>query len=702
MLCLLCLFWVVAVNFPVSLAQGADAYQRAEQAWRRGDYLAASDYFRTAVAREPGNADYKVRWGRLFYARFQPADAQQLFEEALKIKPDHVGAILGLALVASDSFENQAVELAQRAVKLDPKLVAGYELLARLALEDGDQQKAEAEADRALAISDRALDAMATRATIDLLNGKTESPWLERILKIDPHYGEAYAVAGRHFILNRRYEEGIALYRKAIERDPRLWPAHSELGVNLMRLGEEEEARKHLELAYNANYRNPATVNTLRLIDSYRNFETIRTGSFILKLHKKEAALLRPYMETEIRRAMQTYEKKYKFKLGRPVQVEVYPDHEDFAVRTLGMPGLGALGVTFGYVVAMDSPSARKPGTFHWASALWHEMSHVYTLTATDHRIPRWFTEGLAVYEETAVSPDWGDRLSPEVIAAIKEKKLLPVAELDRGFVRPSYPSQVLVSYFQAGQVCGFIAQKWGYDKLVAMVSDFASPKTTAEVIERQLGVKPEVFDRQFLGWLESQTRKTVEGFDKWREGIKTVAAAAREQRYDDVIREGQAIRDIYPDYVEPGSVYEFLADAWVAKGDKAKAAAELEAYAHSGGRSPALLKQLASLQQEAGREKDAAATLNLLNYIAPAGDEELHRWLGNLYFDTGSVDEAIREFQAVIDSNPHDRAAAHYDLARAYRAADRTDQARDQVVLALEAAPGFKPALKLLLELSK
>ena len=123
---------------------------------------------------------------------------------------------------------------------------------------------------------------------------------------------------------------------------------------------------------------------------------------------------------------MSTYEKKYKLKLEKPVQVEVYPDHEDFAVRTLGMPGLGALGVTFGYSVAMDSPSGRKPGTFHWASTLWHEMSHVYTLTATGHRVPRWFTEGLAVHEETAISPDWGDRLSPDVIAAIKGKKLLP------------------------------------------------------------------------------------------------------------------------------------------------------------------------------------------------------------------------------------------------------------------------------------
>ena len=81
-------------------------------------------------------------------------------------------------------------------------------------------------------------------------------------------------------------------------------------------------------------------------------------------------------------------------KLSGPVQPgRADPDHEDFAVRTMGMPGLGALGVTFGQVVAMDSPSARKPGDFNWGSTLWHEMSHVYILSATNGRVPRWFTE---------------------------------------------------------------------------------------------------------------------------------------------------------------------------------------------------------------------------------------------------------------------------------------------------------------------
>ena len=50
-------------------------------------------------------------------------------------------------------------------------------------------------------------------------------------------------------------------------------------------------------------------------MDSYKNFVTFKTTDTILKLHKKEAELLRPYFEAELERAIATYEKKYKLKL---------------------------------------------------------------------------------------------------------------------------------------------------------------------------------------------------------------------------------------------------------------------------------------------------------------------------------------------------------------------------------------------------
>ena len=672
----------------------AETLQQAEALWKQHRYEDANGAFRALVAAHPRNAEYRVRWGRLFLERFQPDDAANLFKEALEIEPKQADALLGLALVAADGFEAQAVVFAHRALDADPHLLEAQELLARLALEDNDPAKAAGEAHKALEMSAKSTQAKAILATIDWLNDKPDTPW-------DPHDGAGYETAARILVLNRRYEDGIQLFRKAIALEPDLWSARSQLGVNLMRLGREAEARAELEMCYQAHYRDAATVNTLRLMDSYKNFVTYKTDRTILRVHKKEAELLYPYFEAEMLRALNTYDKKYGFKLDRPVQVEVYPDHEDFAVRTMGMPGLGALGVTFGYVVAMDSPSGRPPGTFHWASTLWHELSHVYVLNMTDFRVPRWFTEGLAVHEETAVSPEWGDRLDPHVIIAIKDKKLLPVTELDRGFVRPTYGAQVVVSYFEAGRICDYINREWGWTKLLAMIHDFAAGASTPEAIEKELGIKPEEFDKRFLAALNAETKKTVDGFDAWSKELKKVAAESKAHDYEAMIRDASGIRDLYPDYVEAGNVYQFLADGYMAKGDKQAAIVELERYTKEGGRNPDTLKQLATLLEEAGNRKEAAEVLDRLNYIQPI-DEDLHRRLGDLWLSLGNTAGAIREYQAVLAKSPTDPAASHFNLAKAYRTANRTEAAKDELLLALEAAPGFRPAQKMLLELSK
>jgi tetratricopeptide (TPR) repeat protein len=222
----------------------------------------------------------------------------------------------------------------------------------------------------------------------------------------------------------------------------------------------------------------------------------------------------------------------------------------------------------------------------------------------------------------------------------------------------------------------------------------------TPQVIEKEFKMKPEEFDRQFLAWLDDSTRVTVNGFDEWRKQLKDVNDKAKAKDWDAVIKEGTAIRDLYSDYVETGSVYEFLSQAYLAKGDKGKAAAELERYAKIGGRDPVTLKQLATLEAEQGRKPEAAATLDRLNLIY-LKDEEAHKKLGELDLDLGNAKGAVREFGAVLASSPIDVAGAHYELAKAYQAAHENKEAQDEVISALEAAPGFKPAQKLLLELN-
>ena len=282
------------------LTRSADRAVQAEGYWGLRDYKQANDLFRDAVAAKPKDPALRVRWGYLYLDHWQPAIASDCFTEAVELDDKYAPGYIGLAQVAAEGYSARAIEFAKHALALDPKAYQAEEVLARVALEDGNEVKAAEEANKALAMSPEAMDAMSILATIDWLNDKKTSPWLDKILKVNPHYGEAYDTAGHFFIINRRYEEGIVKYRLALELDPLLEKARAALGLNLMRLGREDEARAQLEQAWNAGYQPDESKNTLKLMDKYKDYDTFPTPTTILKLGKKESALLRPYFQAEL------------------------------------------------------------------------------------------------------------------------------------------------------------------------------------------------------------------------------------------------------------------------------------------------------------------------------------------------------------------------------------------------------------------
>lgn len=684
------------------LVRAPDPFLRAEGYLGLQEYEQANAEFREADRSHAGSAIVKTEWGRMFADHSQPSDAAKLFQEAIEADSSYAPAYLALARIMAESYDKTAIDLAHQALQRDPKLTEARELLAYLALEDNDPKTATQEARAALALSSEALDGMAILASIDWLDGKSESGWMNRILKLNPVYGEAYATGAHFFVINRRYEEGIRYYRKALDLNANLWAARSQLGINLMRLARDAEAKRQLEMCYAAHYRDAETVNALRFLDTLKDFEPFRTDHAEILLNKKEAALLRPYFEPVLQRAIITYQRKYRMNLPGPVRLEVFPNHEDFVVRTLGLPGQGGLlGVTFGTVVAMDSPSAHAPGQFNWASTMWHELSHVYVLTATSGLVPRWFAEGLAVHEQATASPDWGDAVTPDIIAALQQKKLLPVLQLDRGFVRPEYPGQVLVSYYEAGKICDYIVQKSGDEAILDMIHSYANRKTTAEAIQDNLHQSADGFDKGFSAWLDATTANTVRHFDDWKQGTKIAYEELKSGRTSDAIRQARTVRDYFPDYVGPESSYELMSQAYLQTGNKANAMQTLEKYRDLGGTDVELLKKLAQIERESGNVPQAQTTLEEINFIYPE-DEEVHRSLGALLLQTGDTPGAIREFRAVIVLQPADLAESHYNLARALSAAHKFNEAKDEVLVALEAAPDFKPAQQLLLQLNQ
>ena len=248
-----------------SLVRTNSPYLRAEGYWGLEQYDQANEEFRIATAQPGSDPLYKVRWGMLLHQRFNNTDAVGLFQEALQKDPKNAQAYLGLAIVSADGFDGKATDYVSQALVLDPKLVEAHEFAANLALEDADTEHALKEADAALALSPDALNAMAIHAAVELLADRSPDPWLDKIHKVNAGYAEGYAHVAHYLELNYRFEDAIGYYRKAIEADPRYWPARSALGVGLMRLGQEDEPFQQLEMCYNNGYRDAETVNSLRL-----------------------------------------------------------------------------------------------------------------------------------------------------------------------------------------------------------------------------------------------------------------------------------------------------------------------------------------------------------------------------------------------------------------------------------------------------
>ena len=690
---------------------------KAEAAWALGELELANQHFRFATSVNPDDASIRVRWGDLFADSHQDGEAMNIYREALNIDATHAYAQLGAASVLVGGFDDAANTF------LEPLLTdesfaggaraAAWLLVARVSLENNQRPRAEDAMDTAeelLRADDwPLLELYALRAAADLLDNVTESEYTAISLAENSNFGDIYAIPAHFYVITRRYREAIDLYQKAVDIEPDHAAAREELGVNLLRDNQMSRARENLEVAYAADPFSPKAVNTLRLLDSFEDFRLITDPTepepgvlpVIFRLHRDEAAVIFPYAVELTRDSIEEFTERYGFELREPVVIEMYPDHEDFAVRTAGMPGLGILGATFGYVVAMDSPSGRPPEQFQWGTTLWHEMAHVFTLEATDHLVPRWFSEGVSVFEEWRSGPNPGVRIPMSVYNAMADDRLLPIAELDEGFIRPTYDEQVIVSYMQAGLVCQYIDQTYGTEKLRGLLTEFKNGAQTAAAIETVLELSPTVFDDEFADFVAAEHGGILAGLPEWQSTQAEIAKHLDEEDWSSIIDLAEELIDVHPRYVEPDSPYLALAKAAEEMGDRDKAVTVLERFWRQGGYAPAPLKRLAGWLREMDRGIDAADVYTTVNLVDPL-DQEAHASFGELLLEQNRASEALREFSVALALDPHDKASAYYRTAKAHFALGNKNESQGQLLLALDVAPNYRPAQRLLLEVMR
>ncbi|MDQ6612869.1 MAG: tetratricopeptide repeat protein, partial [Gemmatimonadota bacterium] len=616
--------------------------------------------FDAAVVADPTSLEGRLRAGDLLLDKYNAPDAKASFAEALKLYPENSRALLGLARVAEFSGDNKGVLLLKRALAANPSLTPALLLQARSYLEAEAYDSAKIVTRRALAVDSSSMTAWALVGANAWLTGDSSEFKRARSVaqRLNAKPSEFYAELSEAAVRQRRYADGVRLAKQALALDSLSTRALGLVGTNELREAKMDEGRATLERAFAIDPFNLWHKNTLDLLDKLRAYQTIDKGHFRIVAPPREATLLSIYLLPLLEQAYAEFSTRYSYKPAGLVRLEIYPRHSDFSVRTVGLIGLGALGVSFGPVLAMDAPSSRERGEFNWGQTAWHELAHTFTLGSSDNRVPRWLSEGLSVAEERHARPDWGFDVTPEFMKAYADGMLRPVSQLNEGFVKPRYEAELIFSYDLASVVCEMIEAQYGQAAIVAMLRAYKDGLETPAVFEKVFKVKPEVFDKQFdayfrkrfalgLSAVMSPDRKSG-GPGIFATTLRAASAELKAGRVDSAKAGFLRAQQMFPEFAGPTSPAWFLAGIEKGRNNSAAAIAQLSQITTRNATAWDANAMEADLRETAGDTVGFKKALERLVWIYPY-ETTVHTRLAIASSKTGDFKTAIRERRALL-----------------------------------------------------
>ena len=451
----------------------------------RGDLL--FDVYREARGRPSGESEYK---------------------RALRHCGDQELALVRLYETRRTNFlldSSKTDAFLRRALALNKNSVLALRARASSMIDDRRFASARSLLEKAITVNPRDKRTLAEMAAAChlLYRREDEKAYRERALAVDPGYSRLDTVLGEHLVALYRFAAAVPVLRRAQQAAPNDVRALLALGRALIYAGDGEAAAKVLERTkeLQKGFLNPWRENQLFLQKRLRErYEEVAVGNFVFRLHPSEKDVLLPYLKREYEAAWAKLGTKYGVLPNCKVHVEDFERFGDFSVRTIGFKGFGALGACFGCFITSVSPAAPElRSQFSWKVTAWHEFAHVLHLELSKARVPRWLTEGAAVYEEISLDRSFDRRMEREVHSALANDSVIQLEELNSVFRGP----QILLGYYQGGLICRHIAKEWGFDKVVTIIKGYASDLSTEQVFEQALSLTPREYDMKFRRFLE-------------------------------------------------------------------------------------------------------------------------------------------------------------------------------------------------------
>ena len=671
--------------------QSAESYvATGELALEKNDYALAAESFNAALKRQPDDADIYYGLARAYENDAERASAA--LEKALELNPNHVNALLlQVDNLIDREASDKAEEIVAKVLTVNPKNARAWAYRAVMA--HVASQPAAEEACRK-----EALSTWSTNPEVDHLIG----------MKLSQKY---------------RFAEGSAMQLKALEFDPKYRPAKVQLCQDLLRLGKEEQGWKLADEIFKEDPYNVLAYNLVTLHDTLSKFSVLETEHFVVRMEPTEARIYGERVKGLLEGARGKLASKYGVELPVKTTIEIFPQQKDFAIRTFGMPGGdGFLGVCFGPVVTVNSPASRKGNPVNWEAVVWHEFCHTVTLGKTKNKMPRWLSEGISVYEERLESPGWGQVMTPQYRELILDGGATPVSKLSGAFLRPPTPMHLMFAYYQSSMVVEYIVEKHGIEALKKILADLGEGVSINEALSKHT-VPVEKLDAEFEAWFKKLAEDFGGKIDWERPELAldadSAAMAAWNKDHPDsfwgLLGEGRALIaerkweeakkplekaiKLFPAYGEPGSAYLLMAAAHRELKEFAEERAMLEKHVALDAETIEARLRLAELCALAkdwpAVRKWAEQVLGINPLIA-----EPHRYLAQAAEELGDRSLGIVARRTLLLLDPLDRAEQHFRLSALLYEEKRLPEARREVVLALEEAPRYRDAHKLLVKI--
>ncbi|MBI3468187.1 MAG: hypothetical protein HY000_34715 [Planctomycetes bacterium] len=444
-------------------------------------------------------------------------------------------------------------------------------------------------------------------------------------------------------------------------------------------------------------------------------------------MEPREAELYGDRVLRLLHRARDTLCRKYGLELNQPVTIEIFPQQSDFAVRTFGMPGgAGYLGVCFGKLVTANSPASRGEHPTSWESVLWHEFCHVVTLQLTRNKMPRWLSEGISVYEERQADPAWGQRMNSRYREMILKGELTPVGRLSAAFLSPRSGSHLQFAYFESSLVVEFLVDRYGQETIGRVLSDLAGDVAINTALEKHTGQPIAELEQRFEEFARDRAERLAPAADLDRDGLpkpgpngatetaqwlkdhpksfwghlQLGVLLMRDHKFAEATAPLQRAIELYPGYTGSDSPYVALAGVHRELNEPAAERRVLQQFVKLEADAVPALLRLLELDAGADDWPSLAADADRLLGTNPLLPQP-HRAMARAAEELARPADAIGAYRRLLPMDPEDPAEVHYRLARLLHAAGDAS-AKRHVLMALEEAPRFPEALRLLLEMKR